>query len=408
MRTITTVKDIVDYQLCTGCGLCSYIVDEEIMLENSEGEYRPNYKDISAKDQSLIVKTCPGINLNRADIEGQLTKLSEKKWGKIIQVFESSATDTLIRFKGGSGGVVSALAQFALASGHYSGVLQVKSDKAYPLKNISNYSTTFDEIIESAGSRYAPASPLSSLSAVIRASKPSVIVGKPCDIAAVNNMEKFDAALRDKTPLKIAIFCAGVPSGRGNKEYLKDVTGRESESLSSLKYRGEGWPGTWKAEFADGNVFERTYAESWSKLTKSRQWRCLICPDHSGEFADISVGDPWYREVQNGETGSSMVIVRTRKGLNFVNKAVENGIISREQIKEELIDDAQKNLLFNNTQLFGRLLALSIAFLPKPNYAGFKLYNNWNELSFKLKVMSVISTLKRIYTKKIYKRNINV
>lgn len=67
--------------------------------------------------------------------------------------------------------------------------------------------------------------------------------------------------------------------------------------LVALKYHGSGWPGFAEAEYQDGRVTKKaslTYEESWGNiLQKYRQWRCYVCPDHTGEYADIAVVDPW-------------------------------------------------------------------------------------------------------------------
>ena len=42
---------------------------------------------------------------------------------------------------------------------------------------------------------------------------PCVFIGKPCDVAAVENVRRLRPALDEKVGLTIAIFCAGTPEG---------------------------------------------------------------------------------------------------------------------------------------------------------------------------------------------------
>jgi hypothetical protein len=43
-------------------------------------------------------------------------------------------------------------------------------------------------------------------------------IGKPCDVASAHKaMRAADAALADKIPLTIAIFCAGAPNLNGDR-----------------------------------------------------------------------------------------------------------------------------------------------------------------------------------------------
>ena len=101
----------------------------------------------------------------------------------------------------------------------------------------------------------------------------------------------------------------------------------DPSSVRSVRYRGKGWPGNAEAvaELPEGRV-ERslTYRQAWDEvLQKHRQWRCYVCLDHTGEFADISVGDPWYRPIAEGEAGRSLVLVRTERGRAVLRRAME-------------------------------------------------------------------------------------
>ena len=184
------------------------------------------------------------------------------------------------------------------------GALHIGARTGKPYLNETVYSTDRDALLANTGSRYAPASPCDSLHLIEDAEKPSVFIGKPCDAAAVQRARKLRPELDPKLGAVIAFFCAGAPSTQGTLELLKQVGVEDPERVTSLRYRGKGWPGMWTVTWTDaaGNerTEQRTYAESWGFLQKYRQWRCYICPDHTGEFADIAVGDPWYRQVQPG------------------------------------------------------------------------------------------------------------
>lgn len=65
--------------------------------------------------------------------------------------------------------------------------------------------------------------------------------------------------------------------------------------------------------------------ESWGFLQKYRPYRCHLCPDGTGEFADISCGDPWYREIKEHETGYSLALARTQRGREILHAAIDAG-----------------------------------------------------------------------------------
>jgi hypothetical protein len=56
-----------------------------------------------------------------------------------------------------------------------------------------------------------------------------------------------------------------------------------------------------------------TYAEGWGRILQSeRRWRCRVCADHTGAFADISVGDPWHAPPEGDtDAGRSLIVART-------------------------------------------------------------------------------------------------
>src|SRR5680860_629390 len=133
------------------------------------------------------------------------------------------------------------------------------------------------------------------------------------------------------------MFCAGTPTTRGTFEMLRSMGVDDPEQIISIRYRGNGWPGEAEAVVRTPDGTERrtlTYDESWGDvLQKHRQWRCYVCADHTGEFADIAVGDPWYRDIVEGETGRSLIVVRTERGRRILRTALEVGALHAEIVE---------------------------------------------------------------------------
>ena len=125
-------------------------------------------------------------------------------------------------------------------------------------------------------------------------------VGKPCDVASAHKAMRTDTALADKIPLTIAIFCAGAPNLNATDKLLDRLGVPKDGKLVDLRYRGQGWPGLMQAEWLDADGARHTsvgipYAEGWGRILQAeRRWRCRVCADHTGAFADIAVGDPWH------------------------------------------------------------------------------------------------------------------
>lgn len=407
---------MVDYQLCCGCGLCAYLHPNEIrMVDAPSVGRRPIFFNSSEQicDFQLALELCPGAGLscppNLLSRTNQIESLTSK-WGPVLEIWEGYAADPRIRFKGSSGGAITAICTFCLEHEQMKGVLHVKADSNAPHLNTTVLSNTRMSLLEGTGSRYSPASPCERLDEIENLSGLGVIVGKPCDIAAVNKARKFREPLDRNIGLTIACFCAGTPCTNGTLEMLRQMGVADPFRLTKLRYRGNGWPGQTRAEYnldqKGQAVHEWSYEQSWGGvLEKYRQWRCYICPDHTGEFADIAVGDPWYREITKESLGNSLLLVRSERGKEIVYRAIEQKYLIAEKRPAMVLSASQKNLEHARARLWGQLLALKLANVPCPKFDGFCLYANWRDgLSLAEKTRSILGTLKRVYVKNLKKR----
>jgi len=414
MKKISNIKDVAEYNLCSGCGACAFIDPKNIKMIDDVNGKRPKIisdkKNIEYNSQSIDpMDICPGINLDynhNNDNNKYIASLIDD-WGPIRNIYEGFASDKDLRFAGSSGGVSSALAIYGIEQKNIFGLLHIASQDGAPYFNQTLLSTSKLDIIKHTGSRYSPASPCDGLDKIIDSPKPCVIIGKPCDIAAVQKVRRLNPELDKKISLTIAIFCRATPTNKGTLKLLKHLGIKENDKIKSLRYRGNGWPGDLDLKYLDKNKLKNkkmSYYDSWGFLSHERQWRCNLCIDHTGEFADISVGDPWFRETDN-DIGRSLVLIRTKNGEKFYNEAVNKGYIKSYKSSSRALIDSQPSLLNVRSSVWGRLLALRILGVPTPKIKGANLFKIWlTKLSFKKKIQSIIGTIKRVFKYKINKR----
>lgn len=411
---ISCIRDVVEWQLCTGCGACAGAEPKRFtMVDVPEHGRRPVLTVDAVDETGDGLKVCPGVSLEHSEEALRNAEIQEfvPYWGPVDAVWEAYAGDEDIRWEGSSGGAASMLALYCLENGIAEQVLHTAADEAAPLLNKTVLSKDREDLLGRTGSRYAPASPCDGLSEVEETGRKTVFIGKPCDVAGMRRLSEIRPKVAENLVLSIGFFCAGVPSSAGNmallhKEGFQDQNG---DQLKSLRYRGRGWPGNWVAVYGSAGSEEKTasltYADSWGFLQRFRQWRCYICPDHTGEFADISVGDPWHGPVVDGAKGTSLILARTARGRKIVNQAIEAGYLKVIATDPALLPKSQPNLLRTRAVLFGRLFALRLAGGAVPSFVGFSIFRNWRrDNSFVVKVRSVLGTLKRIYRKKLYRR----
>jgi len=407
---INSIQDVVATQLCTGCGACAYVEPKRFrMADTLEYGRRPFLCDNAVEESGEALSVCPGVRLTHVKSsqsqEGVIQSLYDA-WGPVLGVWEGYAFDNDIRFIGSSGGVATALALYGIEKSGMAGVLHVGPCDDVPYLNRTKYSVNRSEVVSCAGSRYSPASPCDGLARIETEKTKSVFIGKPCDVAAVRKASKLRPSLEEKLGLVVAFFCAGTPSTEGTLKLLAANEIDDPRSVKELRFRGYGWPGQWKAHFLNRKGVEGTrqmsYADSWGFLQKYRQWRCYICPDHTGEFADISVGDPWYREVQAGERGKSLIVARTQRGLEMIRAAQHENYIVLETSDSSLLPRSQPNLLNARGALWGRVLALRIMGAPVPEYSGFATFRYWWKcMSTWEKIQSFAGTFRRVSKKNL-------
>lgn len=411
LNRIKTVEDVAAWRLCCGCGACAGLYPEKIEMHDvcASGR-RPRF--ISAMPDRSGLDICPGIELNKVDMpQGQLGgKRFFDLWGPVLGVWEGYASDVAIRYEGSSGGAATALALFGMEKLGASGTVHTCARQDIPYLNQTVFSTSRQQLLAGSGSRYAPASPAEGLRQIKSAEGKSIFIGKPCDVAAAAKAAALVPILKEKVAFSIAFFCAGTPSTAGTLEMLRRVGLDTPEELISLRYRGCGWPGNTTIEYRDknGKKFrkELTYEQSWGDiLQKYRQWRCYICPDHIGEYADIAVADAWHRPVQDNQPGISIIIARTERGLEIIRKAQQAGYLTLSTASPQILQQCMPWQVSLRSQLWGRLLALRSMGIPSPRFMKFNLFGLWRScIARRQQVKSWFSTYIRIVRKNLYRR----
>ncbi|MFG0257218.1 MAG: Coenzyme F420 hydrogenase/dehydrogenase, beta subunit C-terminal domain [Phycisphaerales bacterium JB043] len=404
---MSSIEEVASRQLCCGCGMCAALEpDRYTMIDDIEQGRRPIASG-SADTTGEALRACPGIGLRHdPDVLHQEGIISEllPAWGPVLEVWEGHASDDAIRFAGSSGGAASALALSELESARVRGVVHIAQRRDVTYLNETVISTTRDELLDRTGSRYAPASPCDSLHRAAETRRQHVFIGKPCDVAALAQAQRERSDWDELFPLRIAFFCAGTPSTSGTLELLRRMGVHDPALLQSLRYRGNGWPGLAHAHFEkDGKHHESTltYEQSWGQvLTNHKPWRCNICPDHTGEFADVAVGDPWYRTIEDDEPGRSLILVRTQRGCEALRRAIETGHLTAQRADPDILPRSQQNLLTVRGAVWGRTLTTRLCGVPTPRYIGLPMLGTWlRKLTLKQKAQSVLGTLRRLRRK---------
>jgi coenzyme F420 hydrogenase subunit beta len=387
--------------LCSGCGACAAIAPDALSIEGDRaGFLRPvQTAPLTAEQERRVAEACPGLGLTQ-DPAG---RTDHPLWGPYISVETCHAADPALRHRASSGGGLSAILVHLLDSGAVDRVLQVAADPDLPFANRIVLNATAEQVFDSAGSRYAPSAPLAGIGPLLDTDLRIAFVGKPCDVAALRALARSDPRIDQRFPYMLSFFCAGVPSLTGAREVLKRL-GVAEASLASFRYRGDGWPGFATATTTAGETSRMSYADSWGGiLARNLQFRCKICPDGTGGFADLVCADAWEADEQGyplfeERDGVSLVMSRTDKGEALLRDAQASGHIAVSPFALETLVSIQPGQRDKRRLALSRIAALVVSGRPRPAFRGFHLLRNAGQAGILALGKNFLGTLKRIVT----------
>jgi coenzyme F420 hydrogenase subunit beta len=213
---------------------------------------------------------------------------------------------------------------------------------------------SFAEILKAGGTRYAPSPVNRCLNEAMKSDR-IAIVGLPCHFESLRKAEAIRNKLKNKIVMRLGLFCSHNVSLLAT-EFVCRYFGVPRNKIVSFKYRGDGWPGGIRIETVDGQKFYvHNQASFWTQMFMAFIFAapyCLLCLDHTSEFADISFGDAWLREVmETDDAGESIIITRTPIGEQLIREAVKRGELQVSELSEDKVIESQSWPLYFKKQL---------------------------------------------------------
>lgn len=368
------VADVVSRDACSGCGLCTRL-DPSLRMElDGAGYLRPRPRGASepVPDAAAIFRSaCPGMTVRAPKIERAATK--HALLGAHRGIWLAWAADPDLRHAGSSGGALTAIQSWLLESGRATSVAAAAMDAAAPRRSVPVTIMSREDALRAAGSRYAPVAGLDNTAVL---TPDGAFVGKPCEAAALR--QAAPRLIEGGEPLLLSFFCAGTPSQHATDAVLQELGVDRSEPLSSLRYRGDGWPGRFSAH-SDSTTVSTDYETSWGRhLGPTTQWRCKLCVDGTGEAADIVAADAWDADEEGypifeGADGRSALLARTVRGRGIILAAEQAGAIVLEPFDIERLAAVQPLQTARRRFLSARLLGARLGGRRPPTYPGYRL-----------------------------------
>ena len=380
---INSLDDIVEGGLCAGCGLCESLAGRDVveMALSRDGRIRPRTK--TALDPAVfddIMRVCPGVTItgpapDQAGADGAMHSI----WGPIASLHRGWASDEKTRFHAAAGGALTALGAYLINSGKVDAVLHIKASGSNPVLSEAWISSTEQDVYDGAQSRYGPGASLTPVHRLLDEGRRFAVIGKPCDIAAIRNLQRIDSRAKKQIPYCLSIFCGGTIS-LTMLNRMPVYFGAAPDDLDLFRYRGEGWPGATHMETKDGQSFDLTYDQSWSDShvpwKYDLQFRCKICPDAIGELADVSCPDGWImkdgKPLHEEAPGVNLMVARSLGGAELVRQAEAAGFLTLAPCSMAELDQMHSDHKPRKTGWPARMLGLRLAGQPAMRVRNFR------------------------------------
>lgn len=353
LETAGPLKCMIEPLNCTGCGTCvaACPTDSIVMTMTAQGTYRPRFNG-PCTNCGLCLKVCPVLGFNICEEEKSLfgQPAPDPQTGVIKHAYAGYAVDRELRFKGSSGGLVTALSAYLLDSKSVDAVLVTTADHTNPLLFKGYWATTPENVYQSRGSKYTPI-PLNQALKAMPANTDSICtVGLPCHLWGLQRYAKAGFLKNIKIKYRFSLFCGKTPNAHAT-DFIVEKSNIQPNSIEKIQYRGDGWPSGIKITAGSKKWFV-PLGEIWPRILNTPFFlpvHCYRCPDFFGYLSDISFGDAWLPDLASAPDGWSVCLARNENGDKLLKSAIDSGVIRLEQRSESEIKKAFKGNLSSKT-----------------------------------------------------------
>ena len=309
------------------------------------GQYLPMLDNGHGQDP-VAFALCPGKGYKLvADAERLFGYPGyDQDLGQVRTAYAAHSMDTEVLAHASSGGVMSQIAIHLIETGRVDKVLVTDFDYTSGPRAHSRLARSRSEVLSAQGSKYCPVE----LSQVVQEIRDSVdrvaVLGTPCQIAGIRNIQKVDPEFSRKIVLCVSTFCGGIKNYH-NLHRLSEAHGIAPERVRRFRFRGGGQPGSMLIQDEAGTTVEHPYPAYVGLTGISKHQRCHLCVDATGELADIACGDAWLPRFRSCAKPWSIVLARSEVAVELIQEMLVAGEIDIAPVSLQEVKISQRENL---------------------------------------------------------------
>jgi coenzyme F420 hydrogenase subunit beta len=324
-------EEIVATEICCGCSACIVACPHKVLelqdFDPVQVDGRSPFDNCVHGEEgcSLCAMACLRLDPKIDAIESLLfggRRSSDQPEGPYLSKMLARATYQPILERGQDGGAVTALLAWGLDTGELDGAVVSAPSERVPWLDEPRVVTSRDELIAAAGSRYTYcATPLGLKQAAERRLKKVAVVGVSCESTALRQIEA-EGIKRWVRPVKLVIglmCCETFDYDAFMIGKVHQEMGIDLGDVTKVNVKGRVIVTLTSGEDIEIPLREaRPFANEW----------CHHCPDFAAEHADLSCGGL-------GMEGWTMILVRSERGAEWLEKAIAAGVLELRPADEE-------------------------------------------------------------------------
>lgn len=335
---------VIDQGVCSYCSTCAALCERVVMGEDglpvcgsdsqSEKDCTMEMGSLGCSDNGTCYDCCPMVSFSVPDMEKIVfgKQREDPVLGCHEKIAAARSKKKEILENAQDGGCVTSLLACALENGMIDGAVVSWKEKDW--RPDSGIVTNSKDLLKSAGTKYSRVPSTMTFGNAIKDYRRLAMVGTGCQTTGARKVlegpfkESVEITSQSESPLDfllIGLFCFENMSYDCMKKTVESNHGVELEDVV-------------KTDITKGKFI--VYKKDGEKIKKSVKVFnecigdcCHLCTNFTSYFADVSVGSV------GTDPGWSTVIVRTKKGMELFDKAVETGYI---EVQDKVTVDAIK------------------------------------------------------------------